>query len=432
MTLADMRQKRAQAIARAQALRSAAGNLNRLMTEEENTQFDAAMTEADQMRSAIEREERLETESRSLTESRVDPIRQPAEVRDNAEQKPWNSFGEFLLAVRNAGNPGRRDVDPRLHVRSASGMNETVPADGGFLVQQDFSSEMLRIATDSGVLRSRVRQIPISANANGLKMNGVDETSRTTGSRFGGIRVFWAAEADKATATKAKFRQINLTLNKLIGLSYVTDELLQDATALESMLMQAFGEEIAFMTDDAILNGTGVGQPLGLLNSQSLVVVSKETGQASGTLVYENIVKMYARVHARARRNMAWLINQDIEPQLYTMAQTIGTGGVPVYLPPGGVSAQPYGTLFGRPVIPVEQSATLGTVGDVVAADLSQYLMIDKGGPQNAQSIHLRFDYDETAFRIVYRCDGQPLWHAPITPAKGNKTLSAFVALETR
>jgi HK97 family phage major capsid protein len=87
---------------------------------------------------------------------------------------------------------------------------------------------------------------------------------------------------------------------------------------------------------------------------------------------------------------------------------------------------------MGRPIIPIEQASTVGTVGDIVLADMSQYLMIDKGGVQQAESIHVRFTYDETVYRFVTRVDGQPLWNLPMTPAKSTATLSPFVALATR
>ena len=69
---------------------------------------------------------------------------------------------------------------------------------------------------------------------------------------------------------------------------------------------------------------------------------------------------------------------------------------------------------------------------DIVLADLSQYLLIDKGGISAASSIHVRFLYDENVFRFIYRVDGQPIWNAPITPYKGAGTLSPFVTLQAR
>jgi HK97 family phage major capsid protein len=186
------------------------------------------------------------------------------------------------------------------------------------------------------------------------------------------------------------------------------------------------------MVDDAIFEGPGTAQPLGFMNANCKVTVPKETGQPAKTIQFENITNMWARCPARSMATAEWWINQDALPQLMGMSMVIGTGGIPVYLPPGGLSQSPYGTLMGRPVIPVEYCSTLGTEGDIVLADPSQYVMIDKGDIQYATSIHVAFLTDEQAFRFIYRVDGQPVDDKPITPFKGTNKQSTFVTLATR
>jgi HK97 family phage major capsid protein len=217
-------------------------------------------------------------------------------------------------------------------------------------------------------------------------------------------------------------------------LCYATDELLDDASALEGVIRSSFASEFGFLLDDAIINGLGTGQPLGILNAGCLVSVSKETGQKASTIVAENVINMYSRLFASSRGNAVWLINQNIEPQLFQMSLAIGTGGIPIYMPAGGLSGLPYGTLFGRPVLAIEQAASLGTVGDIIFADLAGgYILAEKGGVKSDVSIHMRFDYDESVFRFVMRVDGQPVRATALTPYKGaTSTQSHFVALATR
>ena len=345
----------------------------------------------------------------------------------------FRSFGEQLqaiarsaLAMRSGGQP-----DPRL-VRAPTGASEVDATGGGFLAQVDFQEAIFMLAHDMGEILSRVNKIPISAAANGLKINAVDETSRATGSRWGGVQSYWVGEGTSVTPTKPKFRRVEFDLKKLFSLAYMTDELLQDSTALTAILAQAFAEEHMFMTEDGIFEGTGAGQPLGILNSTALVTVAKQTGQASATIVKENVDSAWSRLWSRSRKNSVWLINQDCLPQLMSMAQVVGTGGAPVYLPPGGYSAGPYSTLLGRPVIETEYSAALGSPGDIALVDLSQYTIVDKGGVQAATSMHIAFLTDELVFRITYRTDGQPMWKSPITPFKGSNTRSPFVVIAQR
>lgn len=226
-----------------------------------------------------------------------------------------------------------------------------------------------------------------------------------------------------------------MNLKKLIGLCYATDELLDDAAALEGFIRTAFPGEFGFLVDDAMINGTGGGQPLGILSAGCLVSVSKESGQKAATVVAENIIKMYARRFASQTGNYAWFYNQNIEPQLFTMSLAVGTGGIPIYMPPGGLNDAPYGRIMGLPAIAIEQAATLGTVGDIMLCNFKNgYVLAEKGGIKADVSIHVNFIYDESVFRFVLRIDGQPVRASALTPYKGtaSNSQSHFIALETR
>lgn len=417
----EMRAKRENARLKAMEILNKAEKEDRFLSSEEQKEIDKYEEEIRSWDASIERAERM-------IAMEPDEIEEKPEVKTapKNEERKFKTFGEQLMAAYRASMPGGQ-VDNRLTTRAASGLNESNPSDGGFLVQQDFVSELLKRTYETGILASKVKKIPISTSANGLKINAVDEDSRANGSRFGGVQTYWEGEADKLAGSKPKFRVLELSLKKLTGLCYATDELLQDTAALESVIRQAFAEEFGFKIDDAILTGTGAGEPLGILNSSSLVTVAKESNQAEKITV-ENLIKMWNRVWSRSRNNAVWFINQEIEPYLYTLK--IGT--TPVYVPAGGLSEKPYGTLFGRPVIPLEQCSALGEVGDIILADLNQYLLIDKGGINAQSSIHVRFLYDENVFRFIYRVDGQPIWNKPLTPYKGTATQSPFVALAKR
>ena len=352
--------------------------------------------------------------------------------------KPFRSLGEQLAAVARAGkqqgvHPGLTALnDWHRTMAAASGANELIGSEGGFLVQTDLSDALLGLVHETGILVGRTDQRPIGPNANGTKFNVIDETSRVDGSRFGGVRAYWTAEAAALTSSKPKYGQVELALQKLTGLYYATDEELGDVVNLESNVNVAFAEEFGFKTDDAIVRGTGAGMPLGWLNAAATVSVSKETGQAAATILSENVEKMYARMFAGSIADAVWYVNQDCWPQLFQLHHVVGTGGVPVFIRPGGLADAPYGSLLGRPVQPIEQAATLGTVGDISFVDLSEYLWIEKGGIARASSIHVQFLQDETAFRWILRANGRPKRDAAVTPFKGSATQSAFITLATR
>ena len=164
------------------------------------------------------------------------------------------------------------DVDSRL-VRAPTGAGEIDPSAGGFLVQTDFATAVFMRAYDMGEILSRCEKFSLSTTANSIKIPGVDETSRATGSRWGGVQSFWVGEGTRPTGTKPKFRLIEFDLKKLMSLMWVTDELLADQSLLTSIAGKAFSEEIMFMTEDAVFEGTGAGQPLGIMNAPAMVTV---------------------------------------------------------------------------------------------------------------------------------------------------------------
>ena len=256
-----------------------------------------------------------------------------------------------------------------------------------------------------------------------------------------GVRAFWVDEAQAGTQTKPNLIPLTTRANKLMVLVYLSDELIEDAPAMGAFVQRKAPAAIQWKINDAIINGNGAGQPLGILNAPGTVSVAKEAGQAAATLNQANIFKIYARMHANWRRNAVWLYNQDIEPQLQginTIVKNVaGTenvgGGFPLYMPPGGMSQAPYGTLLGRPMIATEACNTIGLQGDIILADLDMYLaLIKTGGVRFDMSIHVEFEKDLLAFRFIIRIGGQPWLSKPVTRKSGTNTLSPFVTLDAR
>lgn len=429
-----MRKKKALLERQALLLEEERAQLDRLkaadqgLAGEELTAHETRRTELSAIAEELAGFERLEARTRE------NAIRTggSAQVFDNAVDRPWASFGEQLQAIVKAGMPNG-GIDPRLYQSLApSGGSATVPSDGGFLIHPDFSAEIFKRAYDSGLIASRCTRIPIGANSDSLEIPMVAETSRVDGSRWGGVQVYRAAETDAATPTRPKLDLWTCRLETLKGLAYASERLLEDASAMEAVYRDAFASEFAFKLDDEIVNGDGAGKCLGVLNAPCLVSVAKEGSQTAATVNLKNIVKMRSRLWSRSRATSVWLVNQDVEPQLQQLALEGTASSVPAWMPAGGFSGAPFDTLYGRPVIPVEQCATLGTKGDILLCDFSQYVLIDKGGLRAASSMHVRFIYDEMTFKYSMRVNGAPKWKAPLTPFKGTNTLSTFVSLDTR
>lgn len=347
----------------------------------------------------------------------------------------YSRLGDQLVDVAAfAKGEATQEQINKLHAvkNAASGLSTGSPSDGGFLVQDDFSTALMERGMSAATLAPQCMSIPIGAGSDGLEAPYVDETSRATGSRWGGVQVYRRAEAETVASSKPKLGKWECSLEDLMAICYVTGRALRDATSLGAIVSQSFQEEFSFRIDDEIVRGTGAGQCQGILSAGCLVQQAKEGGQTADTVVAENIIKMYSRMPAKFRAGASWYINQEIEPQLMQMNIAVGTGGIPVYMPANGLAGTPYATLFGRPVVPIEQASALGDLGDVMFLNLSQYILITKDGIDAQQSMHVRFIYDEMCFRFIQRVNGKPKWKTALTPYKGANTLSPFVALAER
>ncbi len=373
--------------------------------------------------------------------------------KDRAEAKDA-TLGEVLqaMAYQALGSTGRRDRainilpkgisahvltaigGPDALMAAASGASSGNPETGGLLVRNEWNTSLLDRVKEEGKLAPKCFPMPIGEGNDGVEAPFIDETSRATGSRWGGVQVYRAAEAATVTDSKPKFGKFELRLEDLFGLFYATDRVLRDATLLQALAEKAFASEFAFKLDDEIVRGTGAGQCLGILTATGVptVSVAKESGQVAGTVVYENVIKMYARLLARCMPGAEWYINQAVWPQLFRLSLSVGTGGVPAFMPPGGLSQSPYGTLMGLPINVIEQASAPGTVGDIILANFKNDYAIVSKPMTSASSIHVLFTSNQTTFRWVWPVIGKPVTASAITPYKGADTLGPFVTLATR
>jgi len=340
----------------------------------------------------------------------------------------YTKFGQFLADVQKAGQ-GSRNAVARL--KTTGHLEEGTDSLGGALVPEEFQDEIMAVALEESIVRPRAHVVPMRRQRVGIP-TFVDTTHAS--SIYGGITCYWDTEGSSFEETNPALGQLGMTLHKLVGFCYTSNELLADGGGLaEVMLRRAFGGAVAYYADDAYINGTGAGQPLGILNAPCGIQVSKESGQTATTVVWDNVKKMDARLLPQSQRRAIWLINPNVKPQLYNMYETVTTSNVtanPVIavLDLTGSNGM---WLYGHQIIPTEKCKTLGTVGDLMLADFSQYVIGD-GRMVVKSSPHSRFKHDETEWEFILRTDGQPIPASAITPANGTNTLSPFVKLQTR
>lgn len=367
----------------------------------------------------------------------------PPQSKKLGQNGGFRSLGEFASAVHNACTLNAT-VDSRLVRNDASGANETTGADGGYLVPPDYAAGVIDLIQEQSILLPQARRVTIAGNR--LIEAYLVESKRDDGHRHGGVLAYWKGEAQQYKESKPMFGERTTQLDKLTAICPVTEELLMDEPAIESTLDTKVAQEFAWKADAAIFNGSGSGSmPLGMVmptTNTALVTVDKESGQAAGTVNVQNILKMWNRMPAQCRANAKWYINQDLELQLMQLmmgTDTVATSdsgvtvsfGGPLWLPAGAYGNE-NGKLLGRDVIPLEQAAAVGAVGDIAFLDATQYLIVERAGINKQTSMHMYFDTDEVAFKFSWRVGGRPDWMTAITGANSTIARSPYVALAAR
>lgn len=339
----------------------------------------------------------------------------------------FDDFGAFARAVAVR--------DPRLFAQaSPAGMQTGVGADGGFAIPPAQLNDLMVASLEQEVVRPRAMFIPMPSGS--VTLPRFNDRDRSTG--HAGLTGRSTAEGATGTPQKPKLEPLELKAGKLMVLVPTTNELLQDAGPVFSTLLSAhMAQAMAAKVDDLLLLGGGAGEALGLVNAPATIEVAKESGQAAASIVPQNLAKMVARLAPGSFNRAVWLCHSSVVAQLFLLQQTVknlaGTENV------GGstvgwftIAADGSMVLLGRPLIPTDRLPALGSAGDIMLTDLSQYMVGQVGEARLGVSQDAGFAEDETWFRLVLRIDGQPILPGPITPRRGSDTLSPFVKLAER
>jgi len=361
-----------------------------------------------------------------VSENKLAAGRKPDERED--PKAGFKNFADFAQSVYRAeviGHKGGGEIDKRLvdyetlrRAKAAGdGLREDEGVSGGYLIPTEFSNQVLEIGLEQSNFAARCTQMPMSVGS--IEIPAIGGYDHSSGYVQGAIMLYWAGQEELLTESKPKFELIRLNLHDLTGLVFATNSMLEDSPiSLEPILTKAFGDAFAWTMDEIIINGTGAGQPLGVINASCAVSVSGETSQTTDTIVWANVVKMLARLPSQSYKNAVWLHGPDSLPDMLRLNQAVGTGGSTVIIASGqGVQTPPV-PLLGLPRIVTEHAQKLGDAGDLMLVDFSQYVLGQKRGRGLVadSSIHLKFDYRQTAFRFSFRMDGQPWWRTYMTP----------------
>lgn len=342
------------------------------------------------------------------------------------------AFGNFAKAVHDAGpnlsNAGdvlKKSVQrSKDMVQKAAGTGMVVSQDdsAGALIPPELSNMLMGMSDETAVIEPKCARLSIATNR--IELPHPIDYTRSGGLVHGGVVAYFKGEDAQLTESRPKMEDIAVNLHALTVLAYASDQSIKfSAIDMGSYLMPRMAAGLTFKKEQKFLHGTGSGMPLGILNAKSIVEVAKATNQTAATIVWQNITDMEQRLKVENGASVMWLYNRNSSlSALRRMFLAAGTGGItqPAFQ---GNPFSNNATLDSVPISHTEHCEAIGTVGDIILSDFSQYLVVThKSGIEVASSIHLKFDYLQTAWRMVTYIGGQPIPSKVYTSAKSITT----------
>ena len=418
-------------LAQAKTLREKVEAEGREYTEAEAKQLEGLVAECDALQKQIDQVAKLDAMDTSLNQGtgrKTAPEKIKGTEEGTKAEDPFGGFssaGAFFQAVHQASR-GANHIDPRL-LASASNVVRNDGGEEGFSVPPAIRAEVFKLLEeDAGDLLSAITSETTSSNS----VSYLKDVA--TPWEAAGIQVHWEQGTDKYAPTPYNALTAGkLMLNGLSVFCTVDEDLIEDAPRLAQRLTELAPIAMRWAINEAIRTGDGVGKPLGYMKSPALITVSKESSQTAGTLLAENVAKMYTRMLPASLKNAHWEVTQELLPALMTLKDAAGNL-MWTHLS-AGFQKGPAGLLLGRPVIVNEHAEPCGERGDIQFIDpKGYYLAMRTAAASYAESMHVYFDQGLKAFRWRLRLDGNTILTKPINPAKGTLTKSHFVTLAER
>lgn len=355
-------------------------------------------------------------------------------VEPGASKSYANIFGKATESWTSMGGPAGTSffssVESGRHVpglhRISATMTESAPETGGFLVPEATSALIMDTAAETDFIFKGAWIQPMPFGNLKVRAFKIGDHSVNIGGGFVG---YWKGEESGLTEADPQVREIALEAKKLTGLVRMTNELVMDSNSEDSVI-KLVGAGIGAYRLKAWISGTGASEPLGYLNSNCLVSVTKESGQSKDTILWQNITKIMSQFYMPEFHRSIWVCNPNTIPQLLSLSQAIGLAGSTI-LPAVTPDKQGNMTLLTRPIRFSEYAPTLGNLGDISLISPAMYLIGLTQDIRFDKSIHAAFTTDESLYRAICRVDGLPAWDESLTLASGQK-VSPFVTLKAR
>ena len=384
MTITEMRNKRKKLIETMDGFLDTHKTKNGTLSAEDDKTYKTMEDEITELTNEIHRMERREAIEAELEKPVSKPIiENPMNGRlDNSEIKTGRAADSYKTAMLSALRSNFRNVSNVLQ--------EGVDADGGYLVPEEYDTRLIDGLKDENIIRKLGHTITTS----GERKINIAATKPAAA---------WIDEGEELTWGDAKFAQINLDAHKLHVAVKVTEELLYDnAFGLENYIIRQFSKALANAEEDAFLNGTGTGQPLGLLAEEGGAEIGVTAASAT-EITADEIIDLVYSLKRPYRKNAKFICNDQTLAAIRKLTDKNGR-----YLWQDSVQAGEPGRLLGYEVYtsPYFPVITAGMPA-IAFGDYSYYNIGDRGTRSFAELKELFAGNGMVGFVAKERVDGK-------------------------
>ncbi|MCD8286461.1 MAG: phage major capsid protein, partial [Clostridia bacterium] len=263
-------------------------NANGVLSREDDATYAQMESTFQDLTNEIQREQRRQDMEREMER----PVSMPLTARPMVETNVKK--GRFSEAYKRAMLEALRSNFTRV----SDALQEGIAESGGYLVPDEYDKRLIEVMNEDNVMRTLSTIITTSGEH---KINIADTAPAAA----------WIEEGGAISFGEAKFDQVILDAHKLHVAIKITDELLYDnAFDLENYILRKFGEALANAEEDAFINGTGTGQPLGILADKGGAQTGVTTASATA-ITSDEILDLVYSLKRPYRKNAKFLCNDQ-------------------------------------------------------------------------------------------------------------------------
>ena len=378
MTIIELRAKRSKAWEAAKAFAETHTNSNGVLSAEDTQTYERMEQEIIDLGKEIQRRERQEALDAELNM----PVNKPLTSSPANAEKPKTG---------RASNEYKEDFGRHLRGKKPihNVLSESVDADGGYLVPEEFEKDIVRGIDETNIIRSIAKVI---TTANDRKIPIAVGHSVAT----------WTAENAAYTESNPTFGQKQIDAFKLTDLVRVSIELLQDAAFdIEGYIIKEFSYAFGVAEEQAFCVGTGVNQPTGIFTADG-GEIGVTAGSATAVTI-DDVINLVYSLKAPYRKNAKFLMNEATVSHIRKLKD--GNGN---YLWQPSVQAGQPDKILGYDVFTTPFAPTIaGGALAIAFGDFSNYWIGDRGGRTVQRLNELYATNGQVGYVATERVDGK-------------------------